>query len=100
MIFLTLSLFSGILIAKFEVKYAALLPNDTGNVAKLFRMALGALIIQTKFQYSDCELVEQIAENSYLQYFIGLLGFQEEACLMQVRWFSSENPFQQKCSWK
>ena len=42
-------------------------------------MALGALIIQTKFQYSDRELVEQIAENPYLQYFIGLPGFREEA---------------------
>ena len=64
---------------EFEVKYAALFPSDTGNVAKPFRMALGALIIQTKFQYSDRELVEQIAENPYLQYFIGLPGFQEEA---------------------
>lgn len=63
----------------FEVKYAELFPSDTGNVAKPLRMALGALIIQTKFQYSDRELVEQIAENPYLQYFIGLPGFREEA---------------------
>lgn len=42
-------------------------------------MALGALIIQTKFQYSDREPVEQITENPYLQYFIGLPGFREEA---------------------
>lgn len=39
----------------------------------------GALIIQTKFQFSDRELVEQITENPYLQYFIGLTGYQEEA---------------------
>ena len=64
---------------EFEVKYARLFPSDTGNVAKPFRMALGALIIQTKFQYSDRELVEQITENPYLQYFIGLPGYQEEA---------------------
>ena len=63
----------------FEAKYAQLFPSDTGNVAKPLRMALGALIIQTKFQYSDRELVEQIAENPYLQYFIGLPGFREEA---------------------
>ena len=63
----------------FEVKYAELFPSDTGNVAKPLRMALGALIIQTRFQYSDRELVEQIAENPYLQYFIGLSGFREEA---------------------
>ena len=42
-------------------------------------MALGTLIIQTKFQYADRELVEQITENPYLQYFIGLPGYQEEA---------------------
>lgn len=63
----------------FEAKYAELFPSDTGNVAKPLRMALGALIIQTRFQYSDRELVEQIAENPYLQYFIGLPSFREEA---------------------
>ena len=64
---------------EFEEKYARLFPSGTGNVAKPLRMALGALIIQTRFQYSDRELVDQIAENPYLQYFIGLPGFQEEA---------------------
>ena len=62
----------------FEEKYADLFPSNTGNVAKPLRMALGALIIQTKFQYPDRELIDQIAENPYLQYFIGLPGFQEE----------------------
>ena len=64
---------------EFETKYAGLFPSGTGNVAKPLRMALGSLIIQTKFQYSDRELVEQIAENPYLQYFIGLPGYQEQA---------------------
>lgn len=64
---------------EFEIKYAGLFPSNTGNVAKPLRMALGALIIQTKFQYADRELVEQITENPYLQYFIGLPGYQEEA---------------------
>jgi len=63
----------------FEIKYASLFPSGTGNAAKPLRMALGALIIQTKFQYADRELVEQITENPYLQYFIGLPGYQEEA---------------------
>lgn len=63
---------------EFEIKYAQLFPSNTGNVAKPLRMALGALIIQTKFQYADRELVEQITENPYLQYFIGLPGYQEE----------------------
>ena len=64
---------------EFEIKYAELFPSETGNVAKPLRMALGALIIQTKFQYADRELVEQITENPYLQYFIGLPGYQEAA---------------------
>ena len=42
------------------------------------RLALGSLIIQTKYQYSDRELVEQLTENPYYQYFIGLPGYQEE----------------------
>ncbi len=64
---------------EFEAKYARLFPSHTGIVAKPFRMALGALIIQTRFQYSDRELVEQITENPYRQYFIGLPGYQEDA---------------------
>ena len=64
---------------EFETKYAEQFPSDTGNVAKPLRMALGALIIQSKFQFADRELVEQITENPYLQYFIGLPGYQEEA---------------------
>lgn len=36
------------------------------------------MIIQTKYQYSDRELVEQLTENPYYQYFIGLPGYQEE----------------------
>lgn len=55
----------------FEEKYAALFPSGTGNVAKPLRLALGSLIIQNRFQYSDRELVEQLSENPYLQYFIG-----------------------------
>ena len=48
---------------EFEAKYAGLFPSDTGNVAKPLRMALGALIIQTKFQFSDREFVEQITQT-------------------------------------
>ena len=62
----------------FEKLYAALFPSTTGNVAKPLRMALGALIIQTRYQLSDLELVEQIQENPYYQYFIGLPGYQTE----------------------
>lgn len=61
----------------FEKKYKHLFKSKTGNVAKPLRMALGALIIQARFQFSDRELVQQITKNPYLQYFIGLPGYQE-----------------------
>lgn len=35
---------------EFEAKYAEQFPSGKGNVAKPLRMALGALIIQTKLQ--------------------------------------------------
>jgi len=40
---------------------------------------LGALIIKERLGTSDVEAVEQIIENPYLQYFIGLPEFQFEA---------------------
>ena len=66
---------------EFEKKYARLFKGKKGNVAKPLRLALGSLIIQTKYQYSDRELVEQLTENPYYQYFIGLPGYQHEAPL-------------------
>ncbi len=61
-----------------EEKYASLFTSDTGNVAKPLRMALGSLIIQTKYAFSDEELIFQLTENPYYQYFIGLPGYQAE----------------------
>lgn len=64
---------------KYEHKYARLfIGSKVGNVAKPFRMALGSLIIQQKLSFSNRELVEEITENPYLQYFIGLPGNQQE----------------------
>lgn len=60
-----------------KVKYACLFPSDTGHVAKLLRIALDSLIIQNRFRYPDRDLVEQLTENPYLQYFIGLSGYQD-----------------------
>ena len=62
-----------------EDKYADLFESHTGNVAKPLRMALGSLIIQKEYEYPDRELVEQLTENPYYQYFIGLPGYQMEA---------------------
>ncbi|MEX2014278.1 MAG: IS5 family transposase, partial [Parcubacteria group bacterium] len=50
-----------------------------GQKALSIRVALGALIIQERCQLDDRETVLQIMENPYLQYFIGLAGYQESA---------------------
>ena len=42
-------------------------------------MALGALIIKERLGKSDRETVEQIRENPYLQYFIGISSYSNEA---------------------
>lgn len=65
--------------AEIEDRYADLFPSHTGMPAKPLRVALGSLIIQKQFGYSDRELVEQITENPYYQYFIGLPGYQQKA---------------------
>ena len=65
--------------AKIEERYANLFPSKTGMPAKPLRTALGSLIIQKQYGYSDRELVEQLTENPYYQYFIGLPGYQETA---------------------
>ena len=62
-----------------EEKYAALFPSKTGMPAKPLRLALGSLLIQKQLGFSDRELVEEIVENPYFQYFIGLPGYQTEA---------------------
>jgi len=64
---------------KYEVEYAKIFRNMRGNLAKPFRMAMGSLIIQTKFGYSDRELIQQITENPYYQYFIGCSGYEYKA---------------------
>ena len=61
-----------------EDKYADLFPSKTGMPAKPLRMALGSLIIQKQYEYSDRELVEQLTENPYYQFFVGLPGYQQE----------------------
>ncbi|MGJ0975193.1 IS5 family transposase, partial [Enterococcus avium] len=61
-----------------EKEYAKNFRNKKGNVAKPLRMALGALLIQKEYSYSDEETVLQIQENPYLQFFIGLPGYQDE----------------------
>ena len=58
-----------------EERYAGLFPSSVGMPAKPLRVAFGSLIIQKQYGYSDRELVEQIRENPYYQFFIGLPGY-------------------------
>jgi hypothetical protein len=62
-----------------EDDYAAQFCKGFGAPAKPFRMALGALIIKARLGLTDEELVEQIKENPYLQFFIGMEAFQYSA---------------------
>lgn len=65
--------------AEVEEEYAKKFTILLGAPAKSSRMALGALIIKEKLGISDRETVEQIRENPYLQYFIGLKSYKNEA---------------------
>ena len=62
----------------FEEEYASFFYEGTGATAKSFRMANGALIIKEKLGITDQETVEQINENPYLQYFIGMSSYSNE----------------------
>lgn len=63
---------------EFEAEYAQNFATSMGPPAKSWRIALGALIIKEKLGTSDSETVEQIRENPYLQYFIGLSCYSNE----------------------
>ena len=52
--------------------------KEHGNEAYPSDVAFGALFIQRKYGYTDRELVDQIAENPYLQYFIGFKEYRNE----------------------
>ena len=61
-----------------EEKYSKLFVANNGRPAIPVRVALGALIIKEKKNLSDEELVEDIRESPYLQYFLGYEGYKYE----------------------
>jgi transposase, IS5 family len=64
---------------EFEASYAEqFAQSGQGAPAKPFRLALGALIIKDKLAITDEETVEQIRENHYLQYLIGMEGYKDK----------------------
>ena len=52
--------------------------SNMGAPAKSARLAFGALIIKERLGVSDEEMVEQIRENPYLQFFLGFHAFRDE----------------------
>lgn len=79
-----------------EREYAALAQGGKGQAAKPLRLALGALIIQAQYGFSDKETVAQIGGNPYFQFFCGLRGYKAEQPFDQSRmahfrrWFTPE----------
>lgn len=66
--------------SEFEEEYAENFSKaGIGAPAKPFRIAIGALIIKEKLGTSDRETVEQIRENPYLQYFLGIEKYSNKA---------------------
>ena len=66
--------------SEFESEYAKnFSKSGIGAPAKSFRIALGSLIIKERLGVSDKETVEQIRENSYLQYFLGIGEYSDKA---------------------
>ena len=62
-----------------QAYHKALGQSGQGRPNKDARLVIGAVIIKHKLCVSDRETVAQIQENPYLQYFVGLSGYQQAA---------------------
>ena len=63
---------------RLEELYGSKFSKGVGRPAKSVRLALGSMIVKHKLSLSDEEVVEQIRENPYLQYFVGFEEFRTE----------------------
>ena len=61
-----------------EKVYMQNLSEETGRPAISSRIAFGALFINTFCHLTDNDTVQQLQENSYMQYFVGLHEFHAE----------------------
>jgi len=66
-----------------EERYAQQFCNDNGAPAINFRMALGTLIIKQMTGHSDDIVIQDILENPYMQFLIGLHEFTIKAPFAQ-----------------
>lgn len=60
---------------QYEKKYAQQFCANNGTPAIKFRMAMGTLLIKQQTGHSDEETLQNIKENPYMQYLIGLHEF-------------------------
>lgn len=79
-----------------ENLYAEKFVNN-GHPATDVRIAFGTLILKQKLNCSDVELVEQVKENPYLQFFLGANAYSQESMfgastLVNFRQRLGENP--------
>ena len=65
-------------VGELEEEYSLSFSESMGAPDQRLRTALGALIIKEKLGISDRETVEQIKENPYLQYFIGMSSYSQD----------------------
>ncbi|MCD6475128.1 MAG: IS5 family transposase [Anaerolineaceae bacterium] len=64
---------------EFAKAYCQNMSSKRGRPAKAARLVIGAVIIKHKLCLSDEETIDQIRENPYLQYFVGLTTFQTKS---------------------
>ena len=64
---------------EFAKAYNQNMSSGRGRPAKAARLVIGAVIIKHKLCLSNDETIDQIRENPYLQYFVGLSTFQTKA---------------------
>ncbi|MCK5814353.1 MAG: transposase, partial [Flavobacteriaceae bacterium] len=64
---------------KFAQQYISMMNQGFGRPGVSPRIVLGALIIKHKEKLDDSRAIEMIQENPYMQYFLGLSGYQKEA---------------------
>ena len=82
---------------KFEKIYAKTFAT-IGRPGRDTRLVMGALIVKHKLNISDEEITQQISENPYLQFFVGLVTYHDEppfdsSTLTQVRKRLGEREF-------
>lgn len=61
--------------SEMEADYISLFPSRRGRPAIPYRMALAVRIIQKYKKLSDRKLIQELNENPYLQYFMGLTAY-------------------------